>query len=317
MGPRIGVRVTLVLVGIILATAALHGTIEASAASHPQHAGSFSALAPAGPPEFADSGVVGQRIVLELRSARSGLVIKRLRAFRSSFTNNGLALSSESDSLSSTLTPQIKPRSSNRLIEKISTLTGALEQIAHGEAPAVSRDGRQLAYVTGPHARSIAVRDLSSGRTRFIDVTDLVGDQADVINGVLTWLSGGRQVALVTTTTRPDFSAGGPGHRIAPRAGAHGACSHSAVRVCLVVLNLSDDQSVITATTDALPDPFSPITAIGGDIDSPRSILVAHLGSRDSAVMERVTLNGQSLRISQLVAIRAGLVVSFDTGGTP
>ena len=184
-----------VVVGILAVIAAvLYGAFTAFGTPQPRQA--LSSNTPAALPGFADSRPVGEHTVLEMRSAETGSVTVRLKSFGSSFTNNGLALSPNGQRLFFTLIPHTTQRVVNLLIEEISTITKTRKVIAHGELPAGSPDGRQLAYVTGTSARSVAIRDLSTGRTRSIDLTRLVGNHAD-----------GRQVAIFRRAFEVDQAA--------------------------------------------------------------------------------------------------------------
>jgi hypothetical protein len=318
MRTRAGRRLAVMLVATLLGAAGACGAFGVLGASRVARAASPARSdAPVGadPSVFVDSRAVGSGTVLELRSTTTGAVLGRLGRFGSSFTNNGLALAPNGQSVFFTLIPPAHPRTSNLIMARISTTTRAVTTLARGEVPAVSPDSRQLAYVTGPHARSVAVRDLRSNRIRSIDLTSLVGAQADVFNGTLAWLANGRQLALLTSTTSPVRVARGLSSSPSA-AGGRSACSTAGVRTCLVLLELDRGRSPITARDYAVPDGVSAPSVVGADAAAPDSVLIAGSGAAGTAVVDRLTPTGQTLALQQLASVRSGLALSFDATGS-
>ena len=96
---------------------------------------------------------------LELRSGRTGALLKDVGALGSSWTNNGFALSPHAGAVYLTLIGH-----KTLELERIALATGARSIIADGEEPAVSSGGRELAFAAGGFGSTVlAVRDLASG----------------------------------------------------------------------------------------------------------------------------------------------------------
>jgi sugar lactone lactonase YvrE len=156
---------------VVAGAAALAGGVQASAA-----AGSAVVRDPA---DFAAS----------LLSARSGAesvwmtsaATGRMRLVARVGTGNGFALAPDGASV---FVVGLVRRGGREAIEirEISVATHRIRFIADGAYPAVSPDGRYLAYATGAGFRRLAVRDLRTGRTRVINVTGLIGRDATFLN---------------------------------------------------------------------------------------------------------------------------------------
>jgi hypothetical protein len=120
-------------------------------------------------------------------------VVKVVRTFGGSLTNNGLAVSPDRRYVYLTL---IGRRS--LLIEQVAVATGRRQAIAEGEQPAVSPDGRLLAYATGRgQAGMVELRTLSTGATTTIDIRSLLGPSTELLDGSLTWLDDGTDLVAI------------------------------------------------------------------------------------------------------------------------
>ena len=240
-----------------------------------------------------------------------------LKSFGSSFTNNGLALSPDGRDIYFTLIPHTKRGAFNLLIERLSIATGQQTLIAHGEAPAISPDGRQLAYVTGSSSRAIAVRDLRSGRTRSVDVTTLPGIRADVFfNATISWIANPAELALITSTTSPvAVSDPSKASHMQPPVRARGPCGAHQVQFCLIIVRLPATSHGVTDRSYALPPAVTYVRATASDSATPGSILIARDGSPDTDFIDRITPGPSTVSIQQLALIPAGLALSFDATG--
>jgi WD40-like Beta Propeller Repeat len=124
-----------------------------------------------------------------LMSAATG----RMRMVARVGSGNGFALSPDSKSVF--VVGQIR-----RAIEirRVNVATHQLRFVADGTYPAVSPDGRYLAYATGRQFQWLAVRNLRTGRTRTINLVGLMGKDATFLNqGAVTWLGDGSQIVAM------------------------------------------------------------------------------------------------------------------------
>ena len=55
-----------------------------------------------------------------------------------------------------------------------------------------------LAYGTGREDQELAVRQLSSGKTRTFDLRSLIGNRASLLGGQIAWLGNGTEIAART-----------------------------------------------------------------------------------------------------------------------
>lgn len=119
---------------------------------------------------------------------------------------------------------------------------GEPQLVARGEQPAISPDGRFLAYATGPRDQTVAVRDLQSGRTRTWDLGPTMGPDAHLLSGGLTW-AGSRLVLMPQADAIATVgSSGSPGRHV----GATGFCgSRAADTTCLIVFDPSAARPVL------------------------------------------------------------------------
>ena len=115
----------------------------------------------------------GSSSQIELISPESGRAAKIVAGG----TSNGLALSPDSKDL-------YVVRAAGRAIEiqRISIATGKTSVVAHGVSPAISPDGRYLAYATGGRFTKVAVRNLSTGRVRMIELRSLLNSDGNLLN---------------------------------------------------------------------------------------------------------------------------------------
>lgn len=252
----------------------------------------------------------GLSTVLELRSASTGRVQRRLHTFGENFTNNGLALSRDGRQVYFTL---IGKRS--LLLERLDVAGGQRTFIADGQQPAVSPDGRLLAYTAeraSGRARILAVRDLATGATRTIDLRRLVGRPGDLLNAAVAWLGDGSDVAVVPGEMMIRIS-GRPARRGRQAPSATPGTRRTPPTPLIVV---SVGAAGLTARSVAVPGLDEPRPTLGTDAADPQSVLVATSGAHDRTTVRRVTLSGATATVSPLVSIPSSLPMAFDSTGT-
>jgi hypothetical protein len=248
----------------------------------------------------------GLSTTVELRSPATGRIVKMLATFGDAFTNNGLALSPDGRHVYVTLIGHRTLR-----IIRIDTADKLRSFIADGELPAVSPDGRLLAYGAGQFGSGrIAVRNLVSGATRSIDLTRLVGRSMDLFNGSVTWLSGGSDVVAIPVPVAVLTS-----HR--PHAGRPiSSCSAIQSRAtCLVVVHVPPSGHPLSARIVVLRGMPKPFLGITGATARPRSLLLGE-SVTNRAIIARVTLAGASASVVRSLSLGPVLPVAFDLTGT-
>jgi hypothetical protein len=172
------------------------------------------------------------------------------------------------------------------VIRQISVATGKITVLGPGANPAVSLDSRQLAYATGRGFNKIAIRDLRTGRTRLINVEQLIGRHATLLNNPsAAWLADGNQVVMIP---QPDAVAfGGQPFR-------HGGnpCGQQDSRrgVCLILVSTGGRQlRAREVFVQHVQVPIPPV--IAGDAAHPHDLLMAVAGS-ESSVIEAIEFAG-------------------------
>lgn len=258
---------------------------------------------PRTPPVFASiSEGSGYEFNLELRSVASGQVTKVLRRLGSSWTNNGFALSPDGRYLYFTLIPQSRGWNS-LLLEQISTPTHRRRLVGRGEQPAVSTNGRLLAYATGEsRSARIVVRDLASGAERSINVFRLLGSKSDMLNASLAWLGDGRQLAVFEACCATLDALRGSSARSA------GYASH------LIVVSVARHGGM-TARRVVRPGATQTPESVGTDSARPDSLLVASLIRGDRTAVDRLTVGSSHATLRRVLTIAQTQVLGFDPTG--
>jgi hypothetical protein len=292
-----GVAVVLVLAGLVQAGRSLplrHG--RAGAAGHSPAAGNSPAAgqpavlgqsATADPPDFV--GVL-QPGGLTMFSPVTGRAVRSLPAIGIS---NGFTLAPDSSRVfvTSLLSRQLEIRS-------ISVRTRKISSVADGAHPAVSPDSRFLAYATGTQQYTgLAIRDLATGTTRSIGLLGLVGADASLLNGQLTWLGDGMQVVALP---QPDAVAAG--QATSPSKAAVGnACGQqdSPRGLCLIVVDANSSRLQgrrVYVRWAMLPGASGDSNAvtISGLVPAQRTLLLA-TSFVSSPVFDAVIIDGGSL----------------------
>jgi len=239
---------------------------------------------------------------IKMFSPVTGRVVRSVAALGTG-TGNGFALSPDSRSV-------YLVRVSHRQIriERISVATGRRSFVAVGEQPAVSPDGQLLAYATGRLDSELAVRNLSSGRTRTVDLTKLIGSGSSLLGGQVAWLGSGSQVVaipsgnIVAQAARGRSAATGPGR----------FCASAATRLCLVVVDLSAGH--IRARRIVIPG-LNP-SLMSGDLTRNRSLLMVATRAGGPPSVDEVTISGSGASVRHLANLpRGALAVAFAPAG--
>jgi hypothetical protein len=285
-------------------------TVSAARPTHRLIAGHTPADSPAlTPPVFvtADSGA-GGRYAIDLRSPRTGQVLRRLASLPGSdFTNNGLALSPDGRSVYFTLIPRghVTPEESRNVkLDEVSAGTPTVTQIGYGDEPAVSPDGRAVAYLADlSHGPEVIVDSVSSGQRSSVGVGRLIGTQGSLLNGDTAWLADDQTVVVLPGAIfEADSSAGaratgGPSAKPQLITATRGGDGHLEARA-LPVSGLS--ASPLSIFTDA---------------DRSRTVL-AEVLVRGAAALESIRLGNATATASRLLTIPQGLILTLDPTGT-
>jgi hypothetical protein len=304
-----------VVAGVVMASALALSACGAGTASrgtpagtpgHPAVVARQAVLHVQDPPSFALAtfGPTELSWTIDLVSPATGRTVSVLGTFGDSFTNNGLAISPDGRDVYFTL---IRPKT--LIVERIAAGSRPVE-VAAGEEPALSPDGHLLAFLTGdsPRSERLAVRDLSSGTTRTIDLTDLVGPSMDLLNGKATWLGDGSEIVVVPGGM---MSATAPGtERPPPPSGSCSATSSGST--CLIVVRIAG--GVPASPRRVVIPGIGHAMTIASDDALPRSLLVADLEGQRT-ILARVDLTRTGADVVRMLSLRGVFPVSFDPAG--
>jgi hypothetical protein len=235
-----------------------------------------------------------------IESASTGTLVKDLGSVQG-WTNNGLALSPDGQSVY-VVVNQI----TTLAIERLSVSTDAETFVAQGEQPAVSPDGRQLAFGSGASgSHTLVVRDLSSGKDRSIDLRKLLGGQTDLLNASITWL-GDSKIVVIPGGVANDLMS-----QPTPRA-VPGSCSAASVNdSCLIVVGDRTGHSLTAKRVilSGLPS-GGPVIAAPGSSD----LVIAAFGGRHSGIF-KAHLAGDAGRITRISSLPSVLPLAFGARG--
>jgi hypothetical protein len=223
---------------------------------------------PADPPAFA-SAIENQQgdLGVWLTSVATGGMRLVARA-NPDYVDNGFALAPDAKSVFVVSWPE---RQRQPAIVEVSARTRRARVVAGGANPAVSPDGRYLAYDTGSNDQRLAVLDLRTGRHRVIDAAALIGPDATFLNGSVSWLGDGTQFVAMAEADPVPVAAG----RLRP--GPPRICgSTSAHLQCLIVVQAANGRLTarrVFVRTSAL------VLMISGQVTRPSTLLLAGLSN--------------------------------------
>ena len=267
------------------------------------------------PGPFVTTGMPGPRYVtapgpvriinrLVLRSSATGRRLVTLASFGPSLTGNGLALTPDASVAFVTL---VSHRS--LLIEQVTVATRRRRVIARGEQPAVSPDGRQLAYAAGGFGSdALSIRSLASGHTSTIDLRHLLGRRTGLLDGAVTWLAGSRDVIA---TPRPFAIADSASRaRVRPARPQSGCSAVPITATCLIVVH--EGARRLSARMVVAHDIPGQFVTIAGTPHLPDSLLIAYSTARHTFVDE-LGLQGSSARLQdQLLRLPPVFPLAID-----
>ncbi len=238
----------------------------------------------------------------EIESASTGRVVKALGAI-AGYTDNGLALSPDGQDVY--LTANVHQ---SLMIERIAVANSMVTPIAQGEQPAVSPNGRLLAYGGGTVGSGLlVVRDLTSGAVRSINLSRLLGAQTDLLNASITWLGDSSEIVVLPGEVGNDLMGNAT---TAPLPGSCSAVPDS--DTCLIMVNVGSRKS-LTADRIVLND-LRPPQILTGDSFS-HGLLLADFEARHTVVYKAdvADTGGSFVRLFSLPPV---LPLAFDTRGS-
>ena len=220
--------------------------------------------APGDPAVFASITDTSQNARLFwLTSAATGRMRLVAQANQGS-VDNGFAMAPDAKSVFAVSWPEDQQQPA---IVEISVRSHRARTIADGADPAVSPDGRYLAYDTGSDEQRLAVLDLRSGRRRVISAAGLTGPDASFLNGSVSWLGDGTQFVAMPEASPVAVAAG------RPRSGPPPVCGSTSARLqCLIVVRAGNGTLTarrVFVRTSAL------IAMISGQVTRPATLLLA------------------------------------------
>src|SRR5579884_3231924 len=219
---------------------------------------------------------VGSGLRVELRSVRTGAVTDSLGSLGTRWTNNGFAFSPNGRYVYFTLIPKSSPWSS-LLLEQLSVSTQIRQLIGFGEEPAVSPDGRLLAYAEGENASAgLVVRNLASGQSRSLNVARALGGRTDMLQASLAWFGDGSRLAVFESCCPVAVSRMSPHPPSSGSSGLH-----------LVVVSVPP-RGRLSARAISLPPGTQMPGAIGTDGTRTDSLLISSLTGGARAAVYRL-----------------------------
>jgi hypothetical protein len=200
-------------------------------------------------------------------------------------------------------------------IVRIRVADGRRAVIADGAQPAVSPNGRWLAYATSHGgAQTLAVKPTGAGPTRTIGLRRLLRPQPNLLDGTVTWRGDGSGVVVAPGPVL-QADVGGSTSSTPPKpAGTCSAVPGSAT--CLLVVSVGPSGQPAHARRVVVPGIPGARVKLAPDPGLPGELLVAAwLGPR--TVVDQVVLNlgGAAPRVLPLVSLPPVLPLALDPVG--
>jgi hypothetical protein len=293
------VLVLAVSVGLVVALS------SSGASGLPACAGADRSPAAPAPARFADSGGPGPDTPIQLRSARTGRVLHTIADYGFDFTNNGIAYSPDGRYVYVTLIPSA--RSSDPRIERITVETGARRMIARGWEPALSPDGRELAYFSFAHrSQTVVVMNLVTGRTLRLDVKPQLGDEQVLNEAPPAWF--GNSSGFVVASGPPPVANVG---RFTDSGTSHTSQPPPRFSLITVTASAVGLRARVIPQSGRSPQVLAPVSVGPGD----RTVMATGLSTGNAAAIGEITFTTSGPHRCQLLTIPNALVLGFDPTG--
>jgi hypothetical protein len=194
--------------------------------------------------------------------------------------------------------------------------TGHRSFVADGALPAISPDGRYLAYATGRRFTEMALRDLTSGRTTVISLRGQIGTGASLLAGQVSWLGDGTQIVVRPAGGLTAVAARSP---VTPPGNSCGKQNlqdqqDSQHHLCLVLVSQNSGK-LLRASRVYVPGNWGDQPLISGDVAGSSTLLLA--GSPASrALLGVATVSAAGVTVQRVAPLpRGALPVAFAPGG--
>jgi hypothetical protein len=252
----------------------------------------------------------GVNPTLELRSGQTGALLKTVGALGSSWTNNGFAFSPAARSVYLTLIGHTTLE-----IERISTDTGARSIIADGEQPAVSFDGRELAFAEGGWASTVlAVRDFASGRERRLDLAALLGRSYELMNNSIAWTRDGSAVIVLAAHVAIADASPARAAALTTVGSQTRSCSATPALLCLIEIPAAPGRPLRAERLAPMGTSRGVETVTSDGLQPRGALLVSALGF--GSAVDRIVLNGPTPRVPRILSLPKALLVGVDPSGS-
>jgi hypothetical protein len=246
--------------------------------------------------------VVNSNMNMSVYSSVTGAHVRTLASFSPSvFTNNGLAYAPDGSAVYFTLISRHRTQRFSLRLMRLEVASGRQTFVADGAQPAISNDGKQLAYGAAP--QGLAVRDLATGQTRTIALKQL-GQAAELGNASIHWLGDGSTVAIVPSGTAWDLVGKPP---------KLSWCGISQSHPVIVFVHVPPSSGRLTETCVQLSrTAVAGAVVLGSTQAAPNNLLLAS-SAGGKTVVDKVTQTGA---VTSELTISNSLPLSFDPSGT-